>query len=84
MLDTYNVNVMYIGMVLHKDCTVDPLYSGPQVDGEVAALERCLMCRVCHLELELSGCNKEVASLHSDHYTLFSCTEELCVCIMNP
>ena len=23
----------------------------------------------CHLELELSGCNKEVAALHSDHYT---------------
>ena len=22
-----------------------------------------------HLELELSGCNKEVAVLHSDHYT---------------
>ena len=23
----------------------------------------------CHLELELSGYNKEVAALHSDHYT---------------
>ena len=24
----------------------------------------------CHLELELSGCNKEVAAaLHSDHYS---------------
>ena len=22
----------------------------------------------CHLELGLSGCNKEVAALHSDHY----------------
>ena len=23
----------------------------------------------CHLELKLSGCNEEVAALHSDHYT---------------
>ena len=23
----------------------------------------------CHLELELSACNKDVAALHSDHYT---------------
>ena len=23
----------------------------------------------CHLELELIGCSKEVAALHSDHYT---------------
>ena len=22
----------------------------------------------CHLEAKLSGCNKEVAALHSDHY----------------
>ena len=24
---------------------------------------------ICHLELELSGCNKEVSALHSDHCT---------------
>ena len=36
---------------------------------EVAALKRCIMCGVCHLELELvNSCGKMVAALHSDHY----------------
>ena len=26
----------------------------------------------CHLELELSGCNEEMAALHSDHCTQVS------------
>ena len=25
---------------------------------------------LCHLELKLSGCNKEVAALYSDHHTI--------------
>ena len=42
------------------------------VNREVAALKRCITYGVFHLELELSGCNKEVAALHSDdHYTPF-------------
>ena len=52
-------------------CTVEPVYSGhpwARNNREVVALKRCLMYGVCQLGLELTGCNKEVAALHSDHY----------------
>ena len=39
------------------------------IEIEVAALKRCSKYGVLPLELELSDCSKEVAALHSDHYT---------------
>ena len=30
------------------------------------------LIKFCHLELELSGSNKEVAALYSDHYTQYN------------
>ena len=38
---------------------------------------KCIMHGVCHLELKLSGRNKEVAALHSDHR--FYCILILCL-----
>jgi len=40
--------------------------NGPKVcgcNGEVAALQRCKCMQSYHLELELGGCNNEVAAL---------------------
>ena len=34
---------------------------------EVAALLRCM--ELCHLELELGGCNNDMVASQSDHYT---------------
>ena len=55
-------------------------YSGTQVMANnqwlYIIIGRWLLSRgmeFCHLELELSGCNKEVAVLHSDHY-IYTCS----------